>query len=102
MKFAYILVGVSVLATNPAFASSTLATQKGCLACHSTDKKMVGPAYQEIAQKYADQKNAKADLAKSIKSGGSGKYGPVPMPPQPALSDADAETLAVWVLGGAK
>lgn len=102
MKFANILISVSVLACAPAFASSKLATQKACLACHAVDKKLVGPAYQEVAKKYAGQKDAVAVLAKAIKTGGSGKYGPVPMPPQAALSEADAKTLAVWVLAGAK
>jgi cytochrome c len=66
------------------------------------DKKLVGPAYQEIAKKYAGQKDAEAMLVKNIKAGGSGKWGPVPMPAQTGLSDADAKTLASWVLGGAK
>ena len=66
------------------------------------DKKVVGPGYKEVAAKYAGQKDAEAALAKSIKAGGSGKWGPVPMPAQAALSDADARALAAWVLGGAK
>jgi cytochrome c len=102
MKFVHILIGTSVLACTPAFASSQLATQKACLACHAADKKLVGPAYQDVAKKYAGQKDAMAVLTKAIKTGGTGKYGPVPMPPQPALSEADAKTLAAWVLAGAK
>jgi len=102
MKFVHILIGASVLTCSPAFASSALATQKACLACHTADKKLVGPSYQEVAKKYAGQKDALAVLTKAIKTGGSGKYGPVPMPPQTALSDADAKTLAAWVLAGAK
>jgi cytochrome c len=66
------------------------------------DKKLVGPSYNDVAKKYAGQKDAEATLTKSIKSGGSGKWGPVPMPAQSALSDADALTLAKWVLAGAK
>ena len=102
MKFAYILIGASVLACAPAFASSQLATQKACLGCHAVDKKLVGPSYQDVAKKYSGQKDALAVLTKAIKAGGSGKYGPVPMPPQAALSEADAKTLAAWVLAGAK
>ena len=102
MKFVHILIGTSVLAGTTAFASSQLATQKACLACHSVDKKLVGPSYQDVAKKYAGQKDALAVLTKAIKAGGSGKYGPVPMPPQAALSEADAKTLAAWVLAGAK
>jgi cytochrome c len=102
MKFVYILIGASVLASAPAFASSTLATQKACLACHAVDKKLVGPSYQDVAKKYAGQKDAVAVLTKAIKTGGSGKYSPIPMPPQAALSEADAKTLATWVMAGAK
>jgi cytochrome c len=90
-----------VIAT-PAWANIDLAKKNACTACHAVDKKMVGPSYQDVAKKYASQKDAAAMLAKSIKAGGSGKWGPVPMPAQPALSDADALALANWVLGGAK
>jgi cytochrome c len=86
----------------PAFASKDLAQKNACLACHAVDKKLVGPAYQEIAKKYAGQKDAEAALVQSIKAGGSGKWGPVPMPAQPALSDADAKSLAAWILQGAR
>jgi cytochrome c len=72
------------------------------MACHAVDKKLVGPAYQEVVKKYAGQQDASATLAKSIKAGGSGKWGPVPMPPQAALSDTDATILANWILSGAK
>ena len=86
----------------PVQASEELAKKNNCLACHAIDKKLVGPAYQEVAKKYAGQKDADAMLAKSIKAGGSGKWGAVPMPAQAALSDAEAATLAKWVLAGAK
>lgn len=97
-----LVLAAAVLAATPVFASKELATKNACLACHATDKKLVGPAYQEVSKKYAGQKDAEATLAKSIKAGGSGKWGPVPMPPQAALSDADAKALAAWVLAGAK
>jgi cytochrome c len=102
MKFVQVLIGAAVLISAPAFASKELAQKNNCLACHMVDKKLVGPAYQEVAKKYAGQKDAEANLIKSIKAGGTGKWGPIPMPAQAALSDADAKTLAVWVLGGAK
>jgi cytochrome c len=79
-----------------------LAKKNACMACHTVDKKLVGPAYQDVAKKYAGQKDAVANLTQSIKAGGSGKWGPVPMPAQAALSDADANTLATWILSGAK
>lgn len=102
MKFVQILIGTAVLISAPAFASKELAQKNACLACHATERKLVGPAYQEIAKKYAGQKDAEVNLAKSIKAGGAGKWGPVPMPAQAALSEADARTLAVWILAGAK
>ncbi len=85
----------------PALASSAIAQKNGCLGCHAADKKLVGPSYQDVAKKYAGKRSAD-DLAKSIKAGGGGKWGPVPMPAQAALSDADAKALATWILGGAK
>lgn len=85
-----------------AHANLALAQKNACMACHAVDKKLVGPAYQEVAKKYAGQADAVAKVTESIKKGGSGKWGPVPMPAQAALSDADAKTLAAWVLGGAK
>jgi len=95
-------VAVSALFAVPAFANLDLAKKNACMACHAVDKKVVGPAYQDVAKKYAGQKDAAATVAKNIKAGGSGKWGPVPMPPQAALSDADAQTLAAWILAGAK
>ena len=102
MKLVQVVVSAAVLISAPAFASKELAQKNACLACHAVDKKLVGPAYQEIAKKYAGQKDAEAMLIKSIKAGGSGKWGPIPMPAQAALSDADAKSLATWVLAGAK
>ena len=100
MKIA--LLAAALAAAAPAFASMELARKNACLACHGIDRKIVGPAYQDVAKKYAGRKDAEAALAQSIKAGGSGKWGPVPMPPQAALSDADAHQLAAWILQGAK
>jgi cytochrome c len=83
------------------WASTALAQKNSCLACHAVDRKVVGPAYQDVAKKYAGN-TAPEELAKRIKSGGAGNWGPIPMPAQTALSDADAKALAVWILGGAK
>jgi cytochrome c len=93
---------VATLVSTAALASKELAQKSACLACHAADKKLVGPAYQDVVKKYAGQKDAEATLANSIKAGGSGKWGPVPMPAQTALTDADARALAVWILTGAK
>ncbi len=95
-----LVLALSAMFSAPAFASLDLAKKNACMACHAVDKKLVGPAYQEVAKKYAGK--SADELAKSIKAGGSGKWGPVPMPAQAALSDADAKTLAAWILAGAK
>lgn len=84
-----------------AAAAKTLAAKSACLACHSADKKIVGPAYKEVAAKHKGQADALEKVAARIKSGGSGVYGPVPMPPQPALKDEELKLLAAWVLAGA-
>jgi cytochrome c len=102
MKLIFAAAAVSALMSAPAFASMDMAQKNACMACHAADKKMVGPSYNDVAKKYGSQKDAAATLAKSIKAGGSGKWGPVPMPAQAALSEADALTLATWILAGAK
>jgi cytochrome c len=93
---------VLAAAAAPAWANADLAKKHACLACHAVDKKLVGPSYADVAKKYAGQADAQAKLAASIKAGGSGKWGPVPMPPQAQLSDGDLKSLAAWILGGAK
>lgn len=102
MKVAYILLVAMAAASAPAFASQALAEKNACLSCHGIDKKIVGPAFQDVAKKYAGQKDAVAAVTASIKNGGSGKWGPIPMPASEGLSDADAKALATWVLGTAK
>ncbi len=92
----------AALLSTPAHASRELAQKNACMACHAVDKKLVGPAFQDIAKKYAGQAEAVAQLAASIQKGSSGKWGAVPMPANAAVSEADAKTLAAWVLGGAK
>jgi cytochrome c len=86
----------------PAPAANALAQKYGCLGCHATAAKLVGPAYTDVAAKYRDDPQAVDKLAQSIRSGGSGRWGDMPMPPQSQVSDADARALAKWILGGAK
>ena len=93
---------VAAASAMPAHANLALAQKNACTACHAVDKKVLGPAYQDVAKKYAAQKDAAAQLSDSIRKGGAGKWGPVPMPAQPSLSEADAKTLAEWILTGAK
>lgn len=69
-----------------------------CMGCHSIDTKIVGPAFHDVATKYADQANAESKLSISIKSGGAGKWGQIPMPPMSGLSDAQAKALAAYIL----
>lgn len=87
--------------TMPAHADLALAQKNACTACHAVDKKVLGPAFQAVAEKYAKEKDYIAKLTASIKAGSSGKYGPIPMPAQAALADADATKLAKWILAGA-
>jgi cytochrome c len=84
----------SVFAADPA----DLAKAKGCLNCHAVDTKVVGPAYKDVAKKYAGQKDAENQLVKKVLGGTSGTWGPVPMPPNAGVSDAEAHTLVKWVL----
>jgi cytochrome c len=96
------LVATAVLASAPAMANLELAKKNNCMACHQVDKKLVGPSYQDVAKKYAGDKGAEAKLVDKVKKGGSGVWGPVPMAPNPQVSDADLKTLVKWVLAGAK
>lgn len=88
-------------ASAPALADLAMAKKYNCTACHAVDKKLVGPAYQDVAAKHKGQADAVTKVAARIKSGGSGIYGPVPMPPQPHLKDDELKLLAEWVLAGA-
>lgn len=80
-----------------AFASAELASKKNCMACHSVDKKLVGPAYKDVAAKYKGQKDAVAKLAEKIQKGSTGVWGQVPMPANPVTPD-EAKQLATWVM----
>jgi cytochrome c len=81
-----------------ALADQALAQAKNCMACHQVAVKVVGPSYKDVAKKYASDKNAAAMLATKIMKGGSGVWGPVPMPANPQVSEAEAKKLAAWVL----
>ena len=96
-KFA-LIAAVAALVAAPAFANQELAQKKSCLACHATDKKLVGPAYKDVAAKYAGQKDAVAKLADKIQHGGTGVWGQVPMPANPQVNAEEAKQLATWVL----
>ena len=79
-------------------ADEALAKSKNCMACHAVDKKLVGPAYKDVAKKYAGDAKAVDALATKIVKGGSGVWGAIPMPANTQVSDAEAKKLASWVL----
>ena len=79
-------------------AAEALAKNSGCLACHTEDKKLVGPSYKEIADRYRGDKTAEASLAKKVKAGGKGVWGDIPMSPNAHVKDEDLKTLVQWIL----
>jgi cytochrome c len=97
MRKAALTLALVVGFAGASLASEQLAKQKGCMACHDLKAKKVGPAFADVAKKYAGRKDAVDYLAGKIKKGGSGVWGSVPMPPQ-NVSDAEAKQLAQWVL----
>jgi cytochrome c len=82
----------------PAMADMALAASKNCLACHAIDKKLVGPAYKDVAARYASDKSALDKLTTKVMKGGSGVWGPVPMPANTQVNEAEARKLVTWVL----
>ena len=97
------LVAVAAsLGAAPAFADAKLAQDKNCMACHAVAKKMVGPSYADVAEKYGKDKDAVAKLAEKIVKGSSGTWGAVPMPANAQVSPAEAKTLAEWVMAAKK
>jgi len=99
MKKIIFAASVMMLASGSAMADLALAKKSGCLACHSVDKKIVGPAWKDVADKYKGDAGAKANLIAKVKSGGKGTWGAAPMPPySPRVSDANIEKLVDFVL----
>ena len=98
MKRTLLTLAMTLTVAVPAMADMALATSKNCMACHAVDKKLVGPSYKDVAAKYAGQKDAVDKLAVKIIKGGAGVWGPVPMPPNAQVSEADAKKLAAWVM----
>jgi cytochrome c len=99
MKQILFSLALAGLATSlPAHANEALAKKYNCLACHSIDRQVVGPAYKAVAKKYAGQKDIEAKLIAKVKNGGAGVWGPTPMPPNATVSAADLKTLVHWIL----
>jgi cytochrome c len=92
----YLIAAILASSIGAAHASADLAKSKNCMACHAVDRKLVGPSFKDVASRYT-QKDV-AQLAASIRKGGAGKWGPIPMPANPHVSDAEAAALATWVL----
>jgi cytochrome c len=93
-----LLLVLASAASSSAFAQADLAKSKNCMACHAIGSKLVGPAFKDVAAKYAGQKDAEARLAAKVIKGGAGVWGPVPMPANTQVSDAEAHALVKWVL----
>lgn len=91
---AALALGLSGLAS----ANQELAQKNACMSCHGVDKKIVGPAYKEVAAKYKGDKTAEARLIAKVKAGGKGVWGQVPMPPNPQVKDEDLKKIVHWVL----
>jgi len=96
--FAIASMAAGFAVTTPALADLQLATAKNCMACHAIDKKLVGPSYKDVAAKYAGQKDAADKLAAKVIKGGSGVWGPVPMPANVQVSPDEAKKLVAWIL----
>jgi len=95
----FVLAAAALALAAPAQASEALAKKHACVACHVVKgAKTVGPAYAEVAKKYAGQKGAEAMLAEKVKKGSTGAWGQIPMPPNAAVPDADVRALVKWIL----
>jgi cytochrome c len=98
MKRTLITLAMTLAVAAPALADEALAKSKNCMACHAVDKKLVGPAYKDVAKKYAGQKDAEATLITHVMKGSKGVWGPVPMPANAQVNEAEAKKLVGWVL----
>jgi len=97
MRTIYLTLLIATPCVAPALADEALAQKKNCMACHAVEKKVVGPSFKTLAGKYAEQNNT-TKLAGKITQGSSGTWGAVPMPANPQVSPAEAQTLAKWIL----
>ena len=98
MKRALLIIASMAAISAPALADEALAKSKNCMACHSVDKKLVGPSYKDVSKKYAGDAKAVEMLAAKIIKGSTGVWGAIPMPANKQVSEADAAKLATWVL----
>jgi cytochrome c len=89
---------LALLVSSPALASPELARSKNCIACHHMERKMIGPAYKAIAERYAKDETAVPKLSEKVIRGGAGSWGQTPMPPQASVTPTEAETLVKWII----
>ncbi|BAN24633.1 cytochrome c family protein [Caballeronia insecticola] len=103
-------MALAMVASGGAFAAEqvgsaadaiAIARSNACMGCHAVDRKLVGPSFQQIAEKYKGDSQASARLEKKVKNGGAGVWGSIPMPSHPKMSDGDIKTVVAWVLAGA-
>jgi cytochrome c len=101
MRYAFVVMGLGAALAAPAMADEQQIMQKaGCLACHTVDKKLIGPAFKEVSAKYKGDKAAEGKLVDKVRKGGAGVWGQVPMPPNAAtvISDGDLKSVVQWIL----
>jgi cytochrome c len=100
MKFSWLgwVAAAGLVVSAAASANEELAQKSACLACHAVDKKIVGPAFKDVAAKYKDDQGAEAKLVEKVMKGGSGVWGQIPMPPNVNVKEEDVKTLVKWVL----
>jgi cytochrome c len=94
----FLAAAAAIPASFPVAASEELAKKHACLACHASDKKLVGPSYKEVAAKYRNDSGAEAKLVDKVKKGSQGTWGQVPMPPNANVPDGEARALVKWIL----
>jgi len=97
-RILFLVSAAGILAAPVAQADEALLKKHNCIACHQIDKKLVGPAYKDVAKKYKGQKDIAAKLAEKVKKGGQGAWGPVPMPPNAQIPDADNRKMVEYIL----
>ena len=99
-RYLVAVAAAAIVSTAPALAQDQmkLATDSGCTACHAIDKKVIGPAYKEVAKKYKGDAKAPAVLADKVIKGGQGVWGPIPMPPNPKITPDVATKLVAWIM----
>jgi cytochrome c len=91
-------MGAAMALCGAAQANEKLAQASGCTTCHGIDKKVIGPAYKDVANKYRNDKSAQAALEKKVKAGTKGAWGDIPMPPNAHVKDEDIKTIVQWIL----